>query len=74
MCHLTDGQVLCAIVIPSPIATTQWLIDMAKKDTSKLSGTKPERELDDINGQRVDDIVFSALTHPENEERAGKPT
>jgi hypothetical protein len=62
-------QVLCAIVIPSPIATTQWLIDMSKEDTLKRSGTKPERELDDIHRERVDDIVFSALTHPENEEQ-----
>lgn len=60
-------QVLCAIVIPSPIATTQWLIDMSKEDTLKRSGT--ERGLDDIHGERVDDIVFSALTHPENEEQ-----
>jgi hypothetical protein len=40
---------------------------MSRKATSK---PQVERELDDINGEQIDDIVFSALTHPEKEEHA----
>jgi hypothetical protein len=69
-----DVQVLCAIVIPSPIATTQWHMEVArtKRLISRVQKSPEEatkEELVEITEQGANYIVFSALTDPENEAR-----
>lgn len=64
-------KALCAIVIPSPIVTTQWrrelnktraLIDKVIKDLDTAKGD----DLNKIADQGVAFIVLSTLTDPEN--------
>jgi len=68
----SNPKALCAIVIPSPVATTQWHKEMAKtselvKSMLKQSDAVTEDELATISEQGVNYIVYSALTDPHNE-------
>ena len=71
----TDIEALCAIVIPSPIATTQW--QRERRKTKELIERVLQQSEDiatshylvAISDEGVKYIVYSTLTEPGNEEQ-----
>ena len=71
-----DTQALCAIVIPSPIATTQWYRELQRTRELLERIQQSDNKTDDqpvvIADQGVNYIVYSSLTDPKNEEQIVK--
>jgi len=71
----TNVQALCAIVVPSPVVTTQWRQEKARtkelieRVLNRSTDRIAEDDLTAISENAVDYIVYTSLTDPKSEEQ-----